>query len=100
MKCSACGQVGHMKTNKNCPKYKAPASVAPLAEQVPAVAVTPAMTEEQQAAEESELVHDDFQVKVEGTKISFGKAFVDRLVVAFCNTDFWTKLDIPVLCAM
>ncbi|XP_062517053.1 transcription initiation factor TFIID subunit 1-like isoform X2 [Corticium candelabrum] len=78
MKCSACGQVGHMKTNKNCPKYKAPASVAPLAEQVPAVAVTPAMTEEQQAAEESELVHDDFQVKVEGTKISFGKAFVDR----------------------
>jgi transcription initiation factor TFIID subunit 1 len=79
MKCSACGQIGHMKTNKNCPKYKPPASAAaPSIEQAPAIAVTPAMTEEQQAAEESELIRDDFQVKVEGTKISFGKAFVDR----------------------
>ena len=82
MKCSACGQIGHMKTNKNCPKYKPPAAAAaaPLTEQAPAIAVTPAMTEEQRAAEESELIRDDFQVKVERTKISFGKAFVDRLV--------------------
>lgn len=82
MKCSACGQIGHMKTNKNCLKYRPPSSAGPLAEQVPATAVTPAMTEEQQAAEESELIRDDFQVKVEGTKISFGKAFVDRSVQA------------------
>ena len=107
MKCGACGQKGHMKTNKNCPKYNKsgaaalapPAAVAAAgaasavtpttdataaggASAPPARAVTTpiivAMTEEQQAAEESVLTKNDFQVRVEGTKISLNRAFVDQ----------------------
>ena len=55
MRCSACGQLGHMKTNKKCPNYKNnPVNVAP--------------TDQELAEHESSLSQDDL-VKVEGTKV-------------------------------
>ncbi|XP_068717944.1 transcription initiation factor TFIID subunit 1-like isoform X1 [Montipora capricornis] len=67
LKCGACGAIGHMRTNKNCPNYQEanPASVAV------------AMTDEQVAEEELNMPQDDL-VKVEGTKITLGKAFLDQ----------------------
>lgn len=62
MKCSACGQKGHMKTNRNCPMYKnTPITVAP--------------TDLDLAQAEPELSQDDL-VKVEGTKVVLNKAVV------------------------
>ncbi|CAH3126773.1 unnamed protein product [Porites lobata] len=67
LKCGACGAIGHMRTNKNCPNYQEanPGSVAV------------AMTDEQVAEEELNMPQDDL-VKVEGTKITLGKAFLDQ----------------------
>lgn len=67
LKCGACGEIGHMRTNKNCPLYQDanPSSVSV------------AMTDEQVAEEEFNMPQDDL-VKVEGTKITLGKAFLDQ----------------------
>lgn len=67
LKCGACGAIGHMRTNKNCPNYQ---------EANPASVVV-AMTDEQVAEEELNMPQDDL-VKVEGTKITLGKAFLDQ----------------------
>ena len=65
MKCGACGQLGHMKTNKNCPMYKNnPVQVAMT-------------TEEEEAAQESLMKRDDL-IKVEGTKLHIGKALMEQ----------------------
>jgi len=56
-----------MRTNKNCPNYQ---------EANPGSVVV-AMTDEQVAEEELNMPQDDL-VKVEGTKITLGKAFVDQ----------------------
>ena len=64
MRCSACGQKGHMKTNRNCPNYKnSPVVVAP--------------TDSDVAQLESSLSQDDL-VKVEGTKVVLNRAVVDH----------------------
>ena len=64
MKCSACGQKGHMKTNRNCPMYRNnPINVAP--------------TDLDLASAETEFSQDDL-VKVEGTKVVLNKAVVER----------------------
>lgn len=73
MKCGACGQMGHMRTNKECPMYdKKPR------ENQPSVLV--AMTEEQEERMEQELPvdEDDALVKTEGTKIVFAKSVLDH----------------------
>ncbi|XP_048585830.1 transcription initiation factor TFIID subunit 1 isoform X2 [Nematostella vectensis] len=67
LKCGACGQIGHMRTNKNCPLYQ---------EANPG-SLSVAMTDEQVAEEEFNMPNDDL-VKVEGTKITLGKAFLDQ----------------------
>ncbi|XP_019862721.1 PREDICTED: transcription initiation factor TFIID subunit 1-like [Amphimedon queenslandica] len=64
--CSACGQKGHMKTNKNCPKYKnQPVQVAPTNDELAA------------ATSEVPLVQDDL-VKVEGTKVVLKKDLLEH----------------------
>ncbi|CAB3979442.1 transcription initiation factor TFIID subunit 1 isoform X2 [Paramuricea clavata] len=69
LKCGACGEIGHMRTNKNCPQYQeVPGTTGPI--QV-------AMTDEQVAEHEMNMPQDDL-VKVEGTKITLGKAFLDH----------------------
>ena len=65
MKCGACGQLGHMKTNKNCPMFRRnPVQVA--------------MTEAQEEAEREAILSRDDLVKVEGTKVSFGKVLIEQ----------------------
>ncbi|ESP02189.1 hypothetical protein LOTGIDRAFT_212720 [Lottia gigantea] len=66
MKCGACGAVGHMRTNKECPMY------ANLAGKIAPVQV--AMTEEQEEEEEKNLpIADQELINVEGTKIKLSK---------------------------
>ncbi|XP_041357029.1 transcription initiation factor TFIID subunit 1-like isoform X3 [Gigantopelta aegis] len=68
MRCGACGQIGHMRTNKECPMYnKLGSSSAP---------VTVAMTEEQEEEEEKNLPHEDELINVEGTKIKLSKTIL------------------------
>ncbi|XP_055958756.1 transcription initiation factor TFIID subunit 1 isoform X2 [Patella vulgata] len=66
MKCGACGAMGHMRTNKECPMYnKTGGSTAP---------VQVAMTEEQEEEEEKNLpIADQELINVEGTKIKLSK---------------------------
>ena len=62
MKCGACGQVGHMKTNKACPLYQKNNSPVPP--------LNVALTEEQEEEIEREIIKDDDElVKVDGTKV-------------------------------
>uniref|UniRef100_T1HCU3 Transcription initiation factor TFIID subunit 1 n=2 Tax=Rhodnius prolixus TaxID=13249 RepID=T1HCU3_RHOPR len=62
LKCGACGQVGHMRTNKACPMYSG--TDKPL----PPMSV--ALTEEQEEEFEKQLNTDDEDlVNVEGTKV-------------------------------
>ena len=72
LKCGACGQIGHMRTNKECPLYhrlEGSASTAPI---------TVAMSEEQEEAlEKSDLVDQDL-INVEGTKVTISKQLVKQ----------------------
>lgn len=62
LKCGACGQVGHMRTNKACPMYSG--TDKPL----PSMSV--ALTEEQEEEFEKQLnTEDEDLVNVEGTKV-------------------------------
>lgn len=70
LKCGACGQVGHMRTNKACPLYTGT---------VPAPSLTVAMTEEQEEEIEKELNADDEDlVNVEGTKLKLSGKLLKR----------------------
>ena len=69
MKCGACGQLGHMRTNKECPMYnKAEAQAAP---------VQVAMTEEQEE-QEQETLQDQNLVDVVGTKLKLSKSLIEQ----------------------
>ncbi|RUP38158.1 hypothetical protein BC936DRAFT_138420 [Jimgerdemannia flammicorona] len=65
-KCGNCGQLGHMKTNKNCPKFNASAADAENPP-TPARAGPPTPAPQTPIAEEPPVV--DPPVKVEGTKL-------------------------------
>lgn len=65
MKCGACGQLGHMRTNRYCPMYNK--SNAPPDRPV-------ALTEEQEEDMERQMFADAQNlIKVEGTKITLSK---------------------------
>ena len=69
MKCGACGQTGHMRTNKDCPVFnKTMANITP---------VQVAMTEEQEEAE-GEALSDHGLVDVVGTKLKLSKSLVEQ----------------------
>uniref|UniRef100_A0A146L8G5 Transcription initiation factor TFIID subunit 1 n=5 Tax=Lygus hesperus TaxID=30085 RepID=A0A146L8G5_LYGHE len=69
LKCGACGQVGHMRTNKACPMYSG--SDKPLAP------MSVALTEEQEEEFEKELNMDDEDlVNVEGTKVTLSSKLI------------------------
>ncbi|XP_064405397.1 uncharacterized protein LOC135350513 isoform X3 [Halichondria panicea] len=65
MKCSACGQRGHMKTNRNCPAFNRSVAVAP--------------TDQELEQHEAELSSQSDIVKVEGTKVILNRAVVERV---------------------
>lgn len=70
LKCGACGQVGHMRTNKACPLYTGT---------VPTPSLTVAMTEEQEEEIEKELNADDEDlVNVDGTKVKLSGKLLKR----------------------
>lgn len=70
LKCGACGQVGHMRTNKACPLYTGT---------VPQPSLTVAMTEEQEEEIEKELNADDEDlVNVDGTKVKLSSKLLKR----------------------
>lgn len=70
LKCGACGQVGHMRTNKACPLYTGT---------VPQPSLTVAMTEEQEEDLEKALNADDEDlVNVDGTKVKLSGKLLKR----------------------
>ncbi|EAT42378.1 AAEL006082-PA [Aedes aegypti] len=70
LKCGACGQVGHMRTNKACPLYTGT---------VPTPSLNVAMTEEQEEEIEKELNADDEDlVNVDGTKVKLSGKLLKR----------------------
>uniref|UniRef100_A0A1Q3F3H4 Transcription initiation factor TFIID subunit n=1 Tax=Culex tarsalis TaxID=7177 RepID=A0A1Q3F3H4_CULTA len=70
LKCGACGQVGHMRTNKACPQYTGT---------IPTPSLTVAMTEEQEEEIEKELNADDEDlVNVDGTKVKLSGKLLKR----------------------
>lgn len=69
LKCGACGAVGHMRTNKDCPMY---AKASP----VPSVQV--AMTEEQEEQVSKLPLEEDKHVNVEGTKLTLPRKLLDH----------------------
>ncbi|XP_053671796.1 transcription initiation factor TFIID subunit 1 [Anopheles nili] len=71
LKCGACGQVGHMRTNKACPQYSGLLTTPSL---------NVAMTEEQEEEIEKELNADDEGdlVNVDGTKVKLSSKLLKR----------------------
>uniref|UniRef100_A0A182XX78 Transcription initiation factor TFIID subunit 1 n=1 Tax=Anopheles stephensi TaxID=30069 RepID=A0A182XX78_ANOST len=71
LKCGACGQVGHMRTNKACPQYSGLMATPSL---------NVAMTEEQEEEIEKELNADDEGdlVNVDGTKVKLSGKLLKR----------------------
>ncbi|XP_037088620.1 LOW QUALITY PROTEIN: transcription initiation factor TFIID subunit 1-like [Pollicipes pollicipes] len=62
LKCGACGQVGHMRTNKACPQYQGPGGPQPP--------MNVAMTEqEEEDACRLDVPDDEELINVDGTKI-------------------------------
>ncbi|GAB0087540.1 Transcription initiation factor TFIID subunit [Sergentomyia squamirostris] len=71
LKCGACGQVGHMRTNKACPLYTGTPGPTP--------SLTVALTEEQEEEIEKELNADDEDlVNVDGTKVKLSGKLLKR----------------------
>lgn len=69
LKCGACGNVGHMRTNKACPLYQSSmTNTAP---------VNVAMTEEQEEEIEKQLTSDDQDlVNIDGTKVKLSSKLI------------------------
>jgi transcription initiation factor TFIID subunit 1 len=78
LKCGACGQVGHMRTNKECPLYNkgGTAEPAPVPAKAPIgnIAVT---EQEEEQLEKSNLVDQEL-INVEGTKVKISKTLVEQ----------------------
>eukprot|EP00794_Sanderia_malayensis_P006794 gene6794-7559_t len=67
LKCGACGGLGHMKTNKMCPKYQETGGIS---------AQLSKDDDEVVCEEMSNFAQEDL-IKVEGTKITLGKALLE-----------------------
>lgn len=68
MRCGACGNYGHMRTNRDCPKYNS---------FIPDNKV--ALTEEEEEDMERNMFHESQSlVKVEGTKMTFSRDLLKR----------------------
>ena len=75
MKCGACGQTGHMRTNKECPNYNKTLGSTPAPVQV-------AMTEEEEE-KQGETLQDHGLVDVVGTKLKLSKSLIEQYVHIF-----------------
>ncbi|XP_017474029.1 PREDICTED: transcription initiation factor TFIID subunit 1 isoform X2 [Rhagoletis zephyria] len=71
LKCGACGQVGHMRTNKACPLY--------TGLQGPSNSTSAAVSEEQEEEIDKEVnCEDDDLVNVDGTKVTLSSKLLKR----------------------
>ncbi|XP_004536590.1 transcription initiation factor TFIID subunit 1 isoform X1 [Ceratitis capitata] len=71
LKCGACGQVGHMRTNKACPLY--------TGLQGPSPSSNVTVTEDQEEEVEKEVnCEDDDLVNVDGTKVTLSSKVLKR----------------------
>ena len=78
LKCGACGQIGHMRTNKDCPLFAGEKS-GPKEKEKPAPIAPVAITEEEEAEMERSNLPDDAELThVEGTKMKFSKTLLDQ----------------------
>ena len=69
MKCGACGEVGHMKTNRNCPMFNGGDGITP--------SVQVAMTrEEEEEAERTPFIETESLIKVDDTKVVLSKSLM------------------------
>lgn len=88
LKCGACGNVGHMRTNKACPLYQNSITTAP---------VNVAMTEEQEEEIEKQLNTDDQDlVNVDGTKVKLSSKLIKVCRYGFnykIIISFYKKMD-------
>lgn len=81
LKCGACGNVGHMRTNKACPLYQ-----NSMATNNP---VNVAMTEEQEEEIEKSLDTDDQElVNVEGTKVKLSSKLIKVRILYFSGINY------------
>merc|ERR1719318_2512787 len=69
LKCGACGQVGHMKTNKACPKFQGEEFEGLGLAAGRSVAMT--LEDEERMTMKMEMIDEDELVNVEGTKVKF-----------------------------
>lgn len=88
LKCGACGNVGHMRTNKACPLYQNSITTAP---------VNVAMTEEQEEEIEKQLNTDDQDlVNVDGTKVKLSSKLIKVKYNSLLDWSDVIKQDIKV----
>ena len=77
LKCGACGQIGHMRTNKDCPLFAGEKS-GPKEKEKPAP-IQVAVTEEEENEMEQSILNEGNLIKNhEGTKMSFSRALLDQ----------------------
>ncbi|KAH3835032.1 hypothetical protein DPMN_108370 [Dreissena polymorpha] len=74
MKCGACGQTGHMRTNKECPKFSLGGG------RVTEAPVKVAMTDEEVTAH-GDTLQDHGLVDVVGTKLKLSKSLLEQYVL-------------------
>jgi transcription initiation factor TFIID subunit 1 len=85
MKCGACGQVGHMRTNKACPLYNSSSTSPPLP------SLNTSTTQDEEDEEESiemsvPIIHEEEEeelVRVEGTKVQLSGLCIAELTLLF-----------------
>merc|ERR1719431_1062892 len=74
LKCGACGQVGHMKTNKACPKFQGEEFEGLGLAAGRSVAMT--LEDEERMTMKMEMIDEDELVNVEGTKVKFSEKVI------------------------
>jgi len=80
LRCGACGQKGHMRTNRECPLYNGSIAVttsnsAPVASAVENIGPVAMSEEQEEQLEKSNLVDEDL-INIEGVKMKISKQLV------------------------
>ncbi|KAM7364185.1 TATA-box binding protein associated factor 1 isoform 2-T2 [Cochliomyia hominivorax] len=76
LKCGACGQVGHMRTNKACPLYTGTQG-PPTSSMNASIAEEPEEEPERESEREKNVEEDDL-VNVDGTKVTLSSKLLKR----------------------
>lgn len=77
LKCGACGQVGHMRTNKACPLYTGTQG-PPTSSMNVSIAEEPEEEPEREEREREKNIEEDDLVNVDGTKVTLSSKLLKR----------------------